>query len=93
MVNKLKSAILTIMALIREQMTIIQQSFIDALAQQQAILKAQHQQLIKVIYKELYNAKVLALETLGPIPSIDEIEITIFKPSPLNTNPKSAIVT
>jgi len=31
---------LTIMALVREQMTIIQQSFTDALAQQQAILEA-----------------------------------------------------
>ena len=32
-VNKLKSAILTIMALVREQMTIMQQSFTDALVQ------------------------------------------------------------
>ena len=31
-VNELKSTILTIMALIREQITIIQESFIDALA-------------------------------------------------------------
>jgi len=42
MANKLESATLTIMALVREQITIIQQSFTDALAQQQAILEAQH---------------------------------------------------
>ena len=92
MVNKLKSAILTIIALVREQMTIIQQSFTDALVQQRAILEAQHQQSIKAIYKELYNAKVLVLETPVPIPSIDEIKITISKPSPLNINPKLVIV-
>ena len=40
MANELKNAILTIMALVREQMTIIQESFTDALAQQQAILEA-----------------------------------------------------
>ena len=33
MVNELKSAILTIMALVKEQMTIMQQSFTDALVQ------------------------------------------------------------
>jgi len=42
MANKLKSATLAIMALVREQITIIQQSFINALTQQQAILKAQY---------------------------------------------------
>jgi hypothetical protein len=40
MANKLKSATLTIITLVREQMTIIQESFINALVQQQAILKA-----------------------------------------------------
>ena len=33
------------------------------------------------------------LETLIPTPSIDEIEITIFKPGLLNTNPKPVIIT
>ena len=33
------------------------------------------------------------LETLIPTPSIDKIEITIFKPSPSNTNPKPVMVT
>jgi hypothetical protein len=49
--------------------------------------------LIKVIYKELYDAKVFVLETLIPIPSIDKIKIIISKLSLLNTNPKPAIVT
>ena len=80
------------MALVREQMTIMQQSFTDALVQQRAILKAQHQQLIKVIRKELYNTKVLILKTPEPIPFIDKIEITMSKPSPLNTNPKLVMV-
>ena len=92
MANKLKSAILTIIALIREQMTIMQQSFTDTLVQQWAILEAQHQQSIEAIHKELYNTKVLALKTPVPIPSIDEIEITISKPDPLNANPKLAII-
>ena len=83
---------LTIIALVREQITIIQQSFTDALVQQQAILEAQYQQSIEAIYKELYNAKVLILETPVPTPSIDKIEITIFKPNPLNTNPELAMV-
>ena len=93
MVNELESAMLTIMALVREQMTIMQQSFMDALAQQRAILEAQHQQSIEAICKELLNTKVLALETPVLTPSIDKIEITIFKPNPLNTNPKLAIIT
>ena len=46
-----------------------------------------------MIYKELYNAKVLVLKTLVLIPSIDKIEITVSKPSLLNTNFKLAIVT
>ena len=45
------------------------------------------------MYKELYNIKVLALETPVPTPSINEIEITISKPNLLNINPKLAIVT
>ena len=48
--------------------------------------------MIEAIYKELYNAKLLILETPVPTPSIDEIEITILKYDPLNTNPKPAIV-
>ena len=44
MANELESATSTIMALVREQMTMMQQSFTDALAQQRAILEAQHQQ-------------------------------------------------
>ena len=43
-------------------------------------------------YKELYNAKVLVLETLVLIPFINKIKITMFKPNPLNKNPKLAIV-
>ena len=73
-------------------MTIIQQFFIDTLVQQQAILKTQHQQSIKAIYKELYNAKVLALKTLVPIPSANKIEITILKYNPSNANSKLVIV-
>jgi hypothetical protein len=34
MANELENAILTIMALVREQMTIMQESFMDALVQQ-----------------------------------------------------------
>ena len=92
MANELKSATLTIIALVREQITIIQQSFTDALAQQRAILEAQHQQLIKAIYKELYDAKVLALETLTVTP-INKIKITVCEPGPLNANPKLVTVT
>ena len=93
MANELESATSTIMALVREQMTMMQQSFTDALAQQRAILEAQHQQSIEAIRKELYDAKVLALETPVPTPSIDEIEITVSEPGPSNTNPESATVT
>jgi hypothetical protein len=46
-----------------------------------------------LLYKELYNAKVFILETLVLIPSINKIEITVFKPSLLNINPKPVIVT
>jgi hypothetical protein len=48
--------------------------------------------LIKAIYKELHNAKPLLLETMVPIPSIDEIEITILKPDLSNVNPKLAVI-
>ena len=48
--------------------------------------------MIKVIYKELYNAKLLALKTPVPTPFVDKIEITILEPDPLNTNLKLAIV-
>ena len=49
--------------------------------------------MIKVICKELYNTKILILETPIPTPSINEIEITISKPGLLNINPKPIIVT
>ena len=48
--------------------------------------------MIKAICKELYNAKLLALETPVPTPSVDEIEIIILEPNLLNINPKPAIV-
>ena len=64
----------------------------DALVQQRAILKAQYQQSIEAIYKELYNTKLLVLKTPVPIPSTDKIKITILKYNPLNANPKPAIV-
>ena len=48
--------------------------------------------MIKVIYKELYNAKVLILETLVLTPPINKIKITISKPDLLNTNPKLVII-
>ena len=44
------------------------------------------------MYKELYNAKVLALEILVLTPFINEIKITIFKPNLLNLNFKLVIV-
>ena len=49
--------------------------------------------MIKVIYKELYNTKVLVLETPIPTPSMDKIKITISKPGLLNINPKPITVT
>ena len=48
--------------------------------------------MIEAIYKELYNAKLLVLKTLVPIPSTDEIKITILEPDLSNANPKLAIV-
>ena len=48
--------------------------------------------MIKAIHEELYNANILALKTLIPIPLINETKITIFKPNPSNTNPKLIIV-
>ena len=48
--------------------------------------------MVEAIYKELYNAKVLILETPVPTPSIDEIEIIILEPDLLNINPKLVIV-
>ena len=73
------------MALVKEQLTIMQESFIDALAQQQATLKDQYQQLIRVIHEELRNVKALTLENLTP--PANEIE-----PSPSNANLKPVIV-
>ena len=63
----------------------------DALAQQRAILEAQHQRLMETLRKELYNINTLIIETLIVIP-INKIKITIYKPSPLNINPKLVIV-
>ena len=93
MVNKPKSLLITmsIITLVREQLTIIQQVFIDALAQQQAILKAQHQQLIEALYKELRNIKAFTLQTLIATP-INKIKITVHKPNLLNANTKLVIV-
>jgi len=42
------------------------------------------------IYKELRNLKALILETLIVIP-INKIKISIYKPNPLNINPKLII--
>ena len=93
MANEPKSSLITIsiISLVREQLTIMQQSFIDALAQQQAALEAQHQQLIEALRKELCNVQAFILET--PTPPINEINITISKPGPLNANSKPVIVT
>ena len=46
---------------------------------------------MEILYKELYNIKTLILETLIVTP-INKIRITIYKPSPLNTNSKLVIV-
>ena len=83
---------MSIITLVREQLTIIQQSFIDALAQQQAVLEAQYQRLIEALYKELYNIKALTLETLIITPA-NKIKIIVSKPGPLNANSKLVIVT
>ena len=45
-----------------------------------------------IIYKELYNAKLLILETPVPIPSVNEIEITILEPDPSNAKPEPVMV-
>ena len=42
---------------------------------------------MEALYKELYKVKALLLKTLIIIP-IDKIKISVFKPSPLNTNLK-----
>jgi len=64
----------------------------DALAQQQAALEAQYQQLIEALRKELYNIKALTLETPTTTPA-NKIEIIVSKPSPLNVNSKLVMVT
>ena len=91
--NKPKLPLITIsiISLVREQLTIIQQSFINALAQQQAVLKAQYQQLIEALYKELCNVKALILQTLIVTP-INKIKIMVPKPNLLNVNTKLVIV-
>ena len=47
---------------------------------------------MEALRKELRNIKALLLETLITIPT-NKIEITIFKPNPLNTNTKPVMVT
>ena len=46
---------------------------------------------MEILRKELYNTKILILETLIVIP-INKIKITVCEPSPLNINPKLVIV-
>jgi len=46
---------------------------------------------METLYKELRNVNTLIIETLIVIP-INKIKITIYKPSPLNANPKLVIV-
>ena len=48
--------------------------------------------MIKAIYKELHDAKLLVLKTPVPTPSVNKIEITILELDPLNINPKLVIV-
>ena len=93
MANDLKSYALTIsiITLVREQLTAMQEAFIDALAQQRAALEAQYQQLIETLHKELRNIKTLILETI--IPPVNKIKVTISEPGPLNVNCKLIIVT
>ena len=93
MANDLKSHTLTIsiITLVREQLTTMQEAFIDALAQQRAALEAQYQQLMETLCKELYNVNTLIMETLMATP-VNKIKITVCKPGPLNANPKLVIV-
>jgi len=46
---------------------------------------------MEALCKELYNVKALILETSTP--PINKVNITIFKPGPLDTNSKLVIVT
>ena len=46
---------------------------------------------MEILYKELHNVKTLTLETLIVTP-VNEIEITIYKPGPLNINLKLVII-
>jgi len=46
---------------------------------------------MEILHKELCNVNTLIIETLIVTP-INEIKITICKPSPLNANPKPVIV-
>jgi len=46
---------------------------------------------METLYKELRNVNTLTIETLIVTP-INEIKITVYKPSPLNANPKPVIV-
>ena len=46
---------------------------------------------METLREELRNINILTIETLIVIP-INKIKITIYKPSPLNANPKLVIV-
>ena len=46
---------------------------------------------METLYKELHNVNTLIIETLIVTP-INKIKITIYEPSPLNTNPKLVTV-
>jgi len=46
---------------------------------------------METLYKELRNVNILIIETLIVTP-INEIKITVYKPSLLNTNPKLVTV-
>ena len=47
---------------------------------------------MRAIFKELRNLKALTLEILIVTPPVNKIKITVYKPGPLNINPKLVIV-
>jgi len=46
---------------------------------------------MEILREELYNVNTLIIETLIVTPA-NKIKITIYKPGPLNANPKLVIV-
>jgi hypothetical protein len=46
---------------------------------------------MEILRKELYNVNTLTIETLIVTP-VNKIKITVYKPGPLNANPKLVIV-